>query len=349
MIIRLAKAGLAAALAAATLGTGAVASTGSASAAPATAAVTGPDVAVSQSGNYPIFAHDNTDMSVYWRSAGTADITGVTHLTVELPPGVTTDGASFFPTPADYTFSETVSPDGRRLDATFIGTRTPGRSEFMKVYLHTNGTTRPTGTIKVTAANRDDVNPANNVALYTLGTGPQPPVIPAAPSVSATDVSTGPGAGGTSVTLTGSSLDNGTVLFGDTPAAASCAGTSCTATAPGGAGSVPVTVVTPGGAANAPGAFSYTGAPPAPPAAPVVSKLWTTSGPAAGGTAVTVQGAALTHGSVAFGGVPAAHVSCGPTFCTATAPAGTGVVDVTVTTAGGTSATAAADRYTYTA
>lgn len=69
----------------------------------------------------------------------------------------------------------------------------------------------------------------------------------------------------------------------------------------------------------------------------------------AGGTALTVLGSGLTYGTVAFGGVPATHVSCGPTACTAVSPAGTGTVDVTVTTPGGTSATVAADRFSYTA
>ncbi|MFD9688659.1 IPT/TIG domain-containing protein [Kitasatospora sp. NPDC059088] len=54
----------------------------------------------------------------------------------------------------------------------------------------------------------------------------------------------------------------------------------------------------------------------------MVSNLTTKSGPVAGGTQVYLQGTNLTYGSITFGGVPAAHVSCGPSFCSATSPAG---------------------------
>ena len=51
-----------------------------------------------------------------------------------------------------------------------------------------------------------------------------------------------------------------------------------------------------------------------------------------------------------FGTTPAVTFSVqSATRVTATAPAGTGTVDVTVTTAGGTSTTGAADQFTYVA
>jgi N-acetylneuraminic acid mutarotase len=83
--------------------------------------------------------------------------------------------------------------------------------------------------------------------------------------------------------------------------------------------------------------------------APVVTGVSPSTGPAAGGTAVTVTGTNLTGGSVAFGGVAATGVSCTASSCSATSPAGSGTVNVTVTTAGGTSATSAADEFSYTA
>ncbi|MEU1507309.1 IPT/TIG domain-containing protein [Kitasatospora sp. NPDC005748] len=348
MIIRLVRGGLTAALAVATLTAG-TASAGAATPAATAArtAATGPNVSVTQAGNYPIFPVDNTNFSVTWTSSGTADLTGVTHLTVELPAGLTTSGAAITSLP-DYSFTETVSPDGRRLDAFFTGTRAPGRSEFMKVYVASHGT-GPTGTIKVTAANRNDTDPSDNVSDHLLGSGPQTPAAPPVPAVTGIGTTTGPGTGGTAVTLTGTGLDNGFVLFGDALATGGCTGTTCTVTAPGGAGSAPVTVVTPGGSAAAPHAFDYTGAAPPAPPAPVVTGLTTSTGPAAGGTRIYVRGSGLAAGTVLFGGVPATLHSCGPTLCSATAPAGTGVVDVTVTTAGGTSAPVAAGRYTYTA
>ena len=80
---------------------------------------------------------------------------------------------------------------------------------------------------------------------------------------------------------------------------------------------------------------------------PVVTGISPTSGPAAGGTKVTVTGTSLTSGTVAFGPTAATAVTCTATSCTATSPAGTGTVDVKVTTPGGTSAATSADQFTY--
>ncbi len=309
---------------------------------------TGPNVAVSQAGNYPTQPNSYGNFSVSWASTGTADTTGITRLTVDLPPGLTTGGALMYSTPYDYTFDQTVSPDGRHLEATFRGTRVPGRGDFMKVQV-SSGAARPSGVIRATVANRDDVDAADNVSTYTVN-GPQRPAdVPRRPAVTGIGTTTGPGTGGTAVTVTGTGLDDGFVLFGADQATTShCRATQCTATTPGGSGSVPVTVVTPGGAADAPGGFAYTGPPPAPPATPVVTSLNRSSGPSQGGTSVYVLGKNLAGGTIAFGDAPAAHVSCGDSFCSGTSPAGSGTVHVTVTTAGGTSATVDADRFTYT-
>jgi IPT/TIG domain len=85
----------------------------------------------------------------------------------------------------------------------------------------------------------------------------------------------------------------------------------------------------------------------APVPTPVVTAIAPASGPATGGTAVTVTGSGLAGGTVAFGGTLAAGASCDDTSCTATSPPGTGTVDVTVTTAGGTSAVGPAGQFTY--
>ena len=84
-----------------------------------------------------------------------------------------------------------------------------------------------------------------------------------------------------------------------------------------------------------------------PPPAPAVTGVSPSTGPAAGGTTVTVSGSSLTGGSVTFGTTAATGVSCSATSCTATSPAGTGTVNVTVTTPGGTSTTSPADQFTY--
>jgi hypothetical protein len=81
--------------------------------------------------------------------------------------------------------------------------------------------------------------------------------------------------------------------------------------------------------------------------APSVTSISPTSGPTSGGTTVTISGSNLTGGSVSFGANPATGVSCSASSCTATSPAGSGTVDVTVTTSAGTSATSASDQFTY--
>jgi YVTN family beta-propeller protein len=81
--------------------------------------------------------------------------------------------------------------------------------------------------------------------------------------------------------------------------------------------------------------------------APAVTAVSPASGPAAGGTVVTVTGTSFTGAtSVSFGGVAASFTVNSATSITATSPAGTGTVDVVVTSSSG-SATSAADRFTY--
>ncbi|THA32840.1 IPT/TIG domain-containing protein [Streptomyces sp. A1547] len=84
------------------------------------------------------------------------------------------------------------------------------------------------------------------------------------------------------------------------------------------------------------------------PDAPTVTGISPDTGLAAGGTPVTLTGTNLTGATLAFGpGNPATDVTCTPSSCTATAPAGTGTVDVRATTPGGTSAASPAARYIY--
>jgi IPT/TIG domain len=170
----------------------------------------------------------------------------------------------------------------------------------------------------------------------------------ATPSVSSVSPSTGPIAGGTSVTITGTGLCGATgVDFGATPAASFTVNQSCTqinATSPSGNGTVDVTVTTPGGTSpDNPPADSFTYAPQ-----PTVASILPTSGPTAGGTAVQITGTGLTGATaITFGATPSPQFSCtSDSSCTATAPPGTGTVPVMVTTAGGTSSGPAGD-FTY--
>jgi hypothetical protein len=71
-------------------------------------------------------------------------------------------------------------------------------------------------------------------------------------------------------------------------------------------------------------------------------------GPEAGGTAVTITGTGFTYATeVDFGGVPAGFWVNDDGSITAFSPGGTGTVDVTVITNGGTSTTSAADQFAY--
>lgn len=82
---------------------------------------------------------------------------------------------------------------------------------------------------------------------------------------------------------------------------------------------------------------------------PAVTSVAPRSGPAAGGTVVTIAGQHLANASrVAFGGVPGAILSDTNTQIQARTPAHAGgPVDVAVTTVGGTTATTVADRFVY--
>jgi hypothetical protein len=85
------------------------------------------------------------------------------------------------------------------------------------------------------------------------------------------------------------------------------------------------------------------------PPAPTVTGVSPASGPAAGGTAVTITGTNLTGATaVDFGAAAGSSVTVNSaTQITATSPTGSGTVDVTVITPGGSSATSAADQFTY--
>jgi hypothetical protein len=85
--------------------------------------------------------------------------------------------------------------------------------------------------------------------------------------------------------------------------------------------------------------------------APTVTGLNPTSGPATGGTPVTIMGTGFTGAiAVDFGPTAATGlVVVNDTTITVNSPPGTGVVDVTVMTPNGTSATSPADEFTYTA
>ncbi|MDA8186231.1 MAG: IPT/TIG domain-containing protein [Actinomycetota bacterium] len=179
----------------------------------------------------------------------------------------------------------------------------------------------------------------------------------AAPTVTGITPSSGPLAGGTSVTITGTNLTGAPLVHFGTSAATSVtvvSGTEITATSPAGsAGTVDVTVTTPSGtsATGSADLFTYEASPPPPPVgAPTVTGISPSSGPASGGTSVTITGTNLTGAtSVDFGtGAATSFAVVSDTKITAISPAGiAGTLDVRVTTPAGTSATGSADQFTY--
>ncbi|WP_280299848.1 beta strand repeat-containing protein, partial [Nocardia abscessus] len=154
------------------------------------------------------------------------------------------------------------------------------------------------------------------------------------PALTTVVPNSGTAAGGTTVVLTGTDLTGATAIsFGATPAASFTvdSATQITAVSPAGTGTVQVTATTVGGTSNG---VAYTYIP-----VPALANVVPNSGPVAGGTTVVLTGTDLTGTTaVDFGATPAASFTVdSATQITAVSPAGTGTVQVTATTAGGTS------------
>ena len=170
----------------------------------------------------------------------------------------------------------------------------------------------------------------------------------AAPTVTGISPTAGPLGGGTLVTITGTGFTGATAVdFGTNPATnlmKLLSNTTITVDSPAGTGTVDVSVTSPGGTSATSPADQFTYQ-----AAPTVTGVGPTFGPAGGGTLVTITGSGFTGATaVDFGTNPATDLtSVSATSITAESPAGTGTVDVTVTTPGGISATSPADQFTY--
>jgi hypothetical protein len=167
------------------------------------------------------------------------------------------------------------------------------------------------------------------------------------PGVTKIEPTTGPAAGGTSVTITGTGFIGATaVRFGSNNAASFTvnSATSITAVSPAGAGTVDVTVTTPAGTSPTGSADQFT-------YGPTVTKVEPNRGSTGGGTTVTLTGTGFTGASaVNFGATSAKSFTVNSnTSITAVSPKvkGNGTVDVTVTTPIGTSPTSAADHFTF--
>lgn len=168
------------------------------------------------------------------------------------------------------------------------------------------------------------------------------------PSVRLVLPNRGATAGGTTVTILGGNFQNvSAVDFGTSPATSFNVNSrhQITAVSPPGSATVDITVTTNQGTSvvSSRDVFAY-GFP-----GPVVTQVVPNTGGALGGTRVTIVGANLVGTSaVTFGTTPATRfVVNSDTSVTATAPPGTGTVDITVTTGQGTSAVSSVDQFTY--
>ena len=200
-----------------------------------------------------------------------------------------------------------------------------------------------TGTVDVTVVTPAGTSPTSPADQFTF-------VAAAAPAVTGLNPTSGPAAGGTLVTITGTGFTGATTVDFGTTAATNVTvvnDTTITADSPAGTGTVDVTVVTPAGTSPISPAdqFSFVAA------APTVTGLNPTSGTAAGGTLVTITGTGFTGATaVNFGTSAATNLTVvNDTTITADSPAGTGTVDVTVVTPAGTSPTSPADQFSFVA
>ncbi len=196
------------------------------------------------------------------------------------------------------------------------------------------------GVTHVTVTTAGGTSSATANDQFTFGNGP---------AVTGVSPRRGLVAGGTSVTVTGTTLTGATaVMFGAfaAPAFTVNSATSITATSPAqAAGVVDVTVTTPFGTSSLISGDDFTFG-----NAPTLSAVSPNLGGVAGGTTVTIAGTDLDGASaVMFGSTAATSFTVDSgTSITATSPVhGPGVVDVTVTTPFGTSSVGAGDEFTF--
>ncbi|WP_169739988.1 IPT/TIG domain-containing protein [Actinospica robiniae] len=181
------------------------------------------------------------------------------------------------------------------------------------------------------------------ITLACSGEAPAP-----TPTVTQLGAASGPAAGGTAVSIIGTGFTpESSVSFGSAAATSVTflSPEQLTAIAPPGSGSVDVTVGNgPAVSATSSADQYYYGS------APAISGLSTGSGPAGGGTTVTINGSGFTGASaVSFGAVSAASFTVvSDTQLRATTPEETqGTVDVQVMTPAGVSPTTSADEFTF--
>src|SRR5450830_632789 len=282
-------------------------------------------------------------------TAGTIDVTVIT------PGGTSATGAgdhfAYVAAPTVTSLATSSGPVGGGTSVVITGTNFTGATAAnfgvpAGTSLVVNSATQITVTSPINSAGIIDitvVTPGGTSA--TSGSDQFTYVV--APAVTSLSPTSGASAGGTSVVITGTNFTGASaVKFGVTNASSYTvnSATQITATAPAGSGTVDVTVITMGGTSSTSGSDPFTYV-----VAPAVTSLSPTSGASAGGTSVVITGTNFTGASaVKFGVTNASSYTVNSaTQITATAPAGSGTVDVRVVTVGGTSSTSANDLFIY--
>ncbi|MGI8310863.1 IPT/TIG domain-containing protein [Saccharopolyspora hattusasensis] len=271
---------------------------------------------------------------------------GVAQVVVAGPGGVSTGPVYFVyqapPVPAIASIQPTIGPTSGGTVVTINGTGftgatavtfggTPAASFTVNSSTQITATTPPhaAGPAQVVVTTPGGSSTSSVVFLYTQGQ--------AAPSVTGVSPLSGPAAGGTNVTITGTNFTGATaVTFGGTPAASFTVNSSTQITAttpPHAAGPAQVVVTTSAGSSTESVSFTFIAAPSATGISPL-------SGPAAGGTNVTITGTNFTGATaVTFGGTPAASftVNSSTQITATTPPHAAGPAQVVVTTSAGSS------------
>lgn len=281
-------------------------------------------------------------------AAGTVDLTVGDHL------GTSTAGAADRVTFAPASVAK-LSPASGTAEAgtpvTITGVSLGGATAVLFGGVPAAGfTVVSTTSVKATAP----PEPAGVVDVQVVTPAGTTPIVPGdhftylGPKVTKVAPNSGSVAGGTAVVLTGTRFAGATaVTFGGVPAASFTAvsGTTIDAVSPpGSAGTVDVAVRAAAGTSTPVGTDHFTYL------VPKVTKVSPNTGPVAGGTTVTVTGAALTGASaVTFGTTPAAGftVTSATSITAVSPPGGAGTVDVRVTTPAGVTAVVSGDRFTY--
>jgi hypothetical protein len=287
------------------------------------------------------------------QAAGTVDIT------VTTPGGTSgTSGADQFAylasAPSVMGLSPASGPTGGGTSVTITGTNLAPATEVLFGSISADGfiaisATSITAIAPAQLAGTVDVSVITPYGTSTTSSSDQFTYNGTTPTVTAIDPVTGPTGGGRTVTVLGTNYNGATaVTFGTTAATDFSVGRSDTifATAPAlTAGTYDITVTTPYGTSATSAADQYTAV-----ALAAVTGVSPTSGPTGGGTSVAVSGSGFANAvQVYFGASPATTFTVNSsTRITATAPPQTaGTVDVTVVRVEGTSATSAADQFTY--